>query len=424
MSELVGGARRESNANGRSASGPAVVGGRQTQLKRDVRATEGYAAQSAMMQPPVQMMMGGLAGLAWLGGGGGGKKLGAGAKPLADAAAKTDAAPPTNQAPATMTDEATNERSEATQVAPVTMPTDFSQEGVLRTWIGELNVALARRIAAKGNAGEKKLKALVDEGWADNNGMSYELLAAKAATLNVGAGQPEQGEANAPASVTTAQILALLAKKNTLLLGIIMPDYANKCMQFSEKLMGNMGAKRVDGTTSEKRSGAKGPLTATYRNRPLKDLPATLPAGYQICILSRPDWEFTEVGNHWFISAGNGYYLDNVMGITNAAGMIGSLIKATGDQWASRVFDTDTKGLRKEMATKFTDANPTFKRYLGQGRSAKEQKGKAETNPDFKAASPLEAEGRAAIKQFVKANADYHPKIWLVEPTTKADAPK
>lgn len=46
-----------------------------------------------------------------------------------------------------------------------------------------------------------------------------------------------------------------------------------------------------------------------------------------------------------------------------------------------------------------------------------------EANPNHKSTTALEAEGRAAIKAFVLGSSTYHPRIWVVEPTTKAQGP-
>jgi len=83
------------------------------------------------------------------------------------------------------------------------------------------------------------------------------------------------------------------------------------------------------------------------------------------------------------------------------------------------------------MGTKFVAANPQFREYSKSGRTLVEKQkelkvkrdGKQvrEANPDHKDTTALEAEGFAAIKAFVLGNATYHPRIWLVEPTTKVD---
>ncbi len=326
------------------------------------------------------------------------------------------------------------------------MPKDFTQEGVLSTWIAQFNLSLAKRADAKGR--NPKLAKLQAQGWADATGLNLDLLKAAAAVWvsprdRKKGGAPEVSEPgaakDAPAPVTTAKVLAMLSSSNFLLRGVIDKDYPGKCLQFSEKLMVELGAKRADGSKDrEKRKAKPGPLTAKMRNKPLlvvKDaLGNDLPPGYQICIVSRPDWGFTEVGNHWFISAGDGYYVDNTGGVLNARGMTENLRKTTAEQWAARVVDKDFgtgyARIRTEMAAKFLDANPQFRPYSKAGRTlAEKQKDRKvkrdgrtvrEANPDYKDATALEAEGFAAIKSFVVASEDYLPRVWLVEPTTKA----
>ncbi len=350
---------------------------------------------------------------------GGEKKAGAGNEKKADAGGE-------KKADAEQVDAATSGNADA----PVPeMPKEFGAESVLRTWIGQFNVSLMKRVAS----GKKKpLEKLKQKGWADDNGLSYELLAVAAAkepvkaSGNKGEPAPTQQEGPLPAPVLNARILEMMAKGNGLLFKVITPDYAGKCMQFSQKILKEMGARRADKSdgNQEKRSVTKlGPQTAAHRFKQVKELPATLPPGYQICVTSKPEWGFTEVGNHWFVSAGDGFYFDNVMGVSSGARLTQSLIGTTGDQWASRVIDKDLTGLRAQMGEKFTKAHPEFEKYQEAGRTAgekKEKKGK-NANPDYKAEGALEAEGRTKIKAFVKGNADYHPRIWLVEPTTRAE---
>ena len=381
---------------------------RHVQLKKSVRGAEGYEAQAALLSP-VQMLFG-LPAMGWFGAGGT-KKDGEGRQPPA----ADKRAAPSEQG---LADAAADDGAAVPE-----MPREFGSESVLRVWIGEFNKSLAKR-------GQSKLDALIAKGWADANGLSYELLAAAAAKEPEDADpaqkDPAAGQQGAPSGpLLNVRILKMLSRGNGALFNVITPDYAGKCMQFSEKLMKEMGAKRADGTTNEKRdaNGKVTALTATCRGKRIKELPKDLPAGYQICVTSRPDWGFTEVGNHWFISAGGGYYLDNVMGVTNGQQLEDSLIKATGDQWGRRVVDKGLSGLRAKMGQQFTDANPSFREYKDSGRAKAEQdkKVKGAANPEYKDASAKETEGLAAVKQFVIANRGvYAPKIWIVEPTTKA----
>ena len=278
--------------------------------------------------------------------------------------------------------------------APVPpMPDDFGSESVLRTWIGEFNKSLMNRPA-------KRLADLKAKGLADDNGLSYELLAAAAAK------EPVKKGTGAPEPIANARILEMMAKNaGRLLFNVITPDYQGKCMQFTQQMLEEMGARRADKSDGdqEKRRAAMGPLTAKYRGEPVAALKNEVPAGVQICVTSMPEWGFTEVGNHWFISAGDGYYLDNTMGVTNGAGMTASLIKTTGNQWAARVLGKGLQGLREKMQIRFTDTNPDFKKYVAA------------------AGTELETEGSQKIKDFVTGRKEYHPKIWLVEPTTKVD---
>ncbi len=41
----------------------------------------------------------------------------------------------------------------------------------------------------------------------------------------------------------------------------------------------------------------------------------------------------------------------------------------------------------------------------------------------YRPETEAETVGKQKIKDFVVATADYHPRVWLIEPTTKADAP-
>jgi hypothetical protein len=115
--------------------------------------------------------------------------------------------------------------------------------------------------------------------------------------------------------------------------------------------------------------------------------------------------------------------------------MTSNLRNAAAEQWAGRVVDKDFGGgyakIRAEMGVKFVEANPQFARYAKSGRTLVEKQqeikvkrdGKTvrEANPDFKEKGALEAEGFAAIKAFVIGNEHYHPRVWVVEPTAKAE---
>jgi hypothetical protein len=283
---------------------------------------------------------------------------------------------------------------------------------------------------------KKFVDRLKARSWGDESGMKYELLAAAAAKEPVpaqpgktsGPAAPAPGEAAVlPGPVLNARILGMLSEDHGALLGGIQ-GYTGKCLQFSAKLMKELGAKRADGTGSEdeKRLSPKGPLTALYRGKRLKEVPKELPAGYQICLVSRPEWGFTEVGNHWFVSAGEGYYLDDVMGVTNAAQMEGSLLKTTADQWAQRVVGkSKPNSLREKMGERFAEAHPSVKQYQGVGRSAHETKktlANGQANPELKEPDAAETAGGAAVKTIVNGQPGvYAPRVWVVEPTKKAD---
>ena len=432
MGEVQAHTAREGASKRPPTSAPTAGSNQQLQLKQSVRAAQGFEAQSALLEP-VQMFGGG-----FFGGFGAGldKKKTDGATGPVGAADKTaldgdskQGAEAKKDGPATAAtqDAAASKKDEPAGPLP-DMPRDFGAAGVLRTWIGEFNKSLMKRVAAGKVSLLKKLK---DKGWADDNGLSYELLAAAAAQEPTTAPSGKKADGNevpqgeAPAPVTNARILAMMAKNNAILNKVITPEYQGLCMQFSEKMLKEMGAKRVDGTTNEKRSGAKGPLTALYRDKPIKELPKELPAGYQICATSRPDWGFTEVGNHWFISAGEGFYIDNTGGVHTGQGMTDYLIGTTADQWGSRVVDQKQNSLRTQMGAKFVGANPDFAAYSAVGRTAAEKKAKKGNapNPERKDASATETEGLAKIKAFVKSKAStYAPRIWIVEPTTKVES--
>ena len=393
--------------------------GREVQLKRAVRETEGYAAQSALLSP-VQMFspFGGLGGWGKKTEGEGTKTDAPAAKLEAGAAAKVEDASPAGPPPA--------------------LPDEFGQESVLRTWIAQFNEHLSscatpvkakkgEPAPAKGAMENKKLDQIIALGWGNANGLDYDMLAAKAQEAEAANGAAPSGP------LLTSKILAMISNARVLR-GVFDAAYRAKCLQFSQKMVESMGAKRADGSKDqEKRSGAKGPLTAEHRGKSMKELPKNLPAGYQMCIVSKPEWGFTEVGNHWFISAGNGYYLDNTGGVLNGPQMTANLVNTTGDQWASRVIEPEQNSIRTKMGARFVKEHPDFQKYHGQSRAAHEKKktvkvkenGKRveKDNEAYRPETEAETVGKQKIKDFVVATADYHPRVWLIEPTTKADAP-
>lgn len=419
-SQLNAGAKKSGGQSGttneRSGGGGRGEGG---QLRQAARHTEGFEAQEALFRPPRSSDMGAS---------GGPSKV---QEPReADSKGRTL--------------EPAAERQVADVPEPA-LPRDFTSEGVLVTWIAQFNEALAKRADRAGR--NPKLARLKTLGWADGTGLNLDLLRAAAANWKpktAGKGKKStsdsdpKAEAQAPPPVTTARVLGMLAESNGVLRGVIDKDYPGECLQFSEKMLVELGAKRVDGSTDQEKKTAKaGPLTARYRGKNVKDLPRDLPAGYQIGIVSMPEWGFTEVGNHWFVSAGDGFFADNTGGIFTGAGMTSNLRKAAAEQWAARVVDKDFSGtyakIRAEMAKKFVGNNPQFGKYAKSGRTLNEKQtevkvkrdGKTvrEANPDYKGTTALEAEGRAAIKAFVLGNSTYHPRIWIVEPTTSTKNP-
>lgn len=397
----------------------APAAGREVQLKRTVRETEGYAAQSALLSP-VQMFapFGGI-------GGWGGKAEGGGAK--------------ANSTPASKNEQGAAAKDDASPAGPPpALPDEFGQESVLRTWIAQFNEHLKSCVTpvkakkgepapAKGATENKKLTEIIALGWGNANGLDYDMLAAKAREAEVAKGGAPTGP------VLTSKILAMVSNARVLR-GVFDAKYSAKCLQFSVKMVESMGAKRADGSKDqEKRGGAKGPLTAAHRFKSMRELPPDLPAGYQMCIVSMPEWGFTEVGNHWFISAGGGYYLDNTGGVLNGPQMTANLVNTTGDQWASRVIEPDQKGIRAAMGDRFVKKHEEFRKYYGKARAAHEKKEKIKVkengkrvekdNEAYRPATEAETVGKQKIKDFVIATKEYHPRVWLIEPTTKADAP-
>lgn len=308
---------------------------------------------------------------------------------------------------------------------PPELPANFSVESVLRTWIAEFNKSLLKRHESE-SARRKTAKALRDLkelGWADDGGLSYDLLAeaaSKEPPLTPG-GPRAHPQAKEPDSMRNIAIVKMMAsRKGTPLNKLIELDYAGKCLQFSAKMMKEMGAKRADGSGArdeKKGDRAKiGAATAKYRGWRLEELGDALPAGYQICVTSKPEWGFTEVGNHWFISAGGGLYLDNAMGVVDAAGLTRSLKGTTAAQWASRVLEDPALGggystIRENVAKLFIASNHQFRPHL-------DLRPKQKSVPD---PTKIEA-ARRQIVAFVNSKPEYLPKVWLVEPTSKVDS--
>lgn len=448
-----GGGGAGSGASGGSGSAPSPS---HAKTKDDLKKMDGYAQQSAALSP--DKAHGG-----WLGDffglkSGAGKGQDQAADKKADPRSVVDPSWPwpwpgaakkpngptevgiqagTHRNEASMKDvgRAAEARDEASVELPPDLPNDFGSESALRAWIGEFNRSLEGMSTTTRARFVAKLKT---KKWGGESGMTYELLAAAAmaepAPVESGkkgaAGAPLAGEAPAlPGPVLNARILAMLSRDNAALFGGIQ-GYSGLCLQFSAKLMEKLGAKRLDGTSAkdEKIRSPEGPLTGRYRNWRVKQLPENLPAGYQVCVVSRPDWGFTEVGNHWFISAGHGYYLDDVMGVTNGTQMEASLINTTADQWAQRVVGKNTPGsVRDKMGARFAQEHSAVSDHRRVGRSPNESKKKltgGRDNPEFKEADAAETAGAAAVKAIVNAQRDvYAPRVWIVEPTTKADGP-
>lgn len=423
MSELQPQPRAEGATRSATTHAPATGSG-QSPLKRSVRATEGYDAQAALLAPGAFWQRGfGIFGTADAKKGGGGSKAD---EQKVDANDKdADRRDQRREGPA-------HEGAAAKEANPLPpdLPRDFGSESVLRTWIGLFNNSI---MGMKPTARAKWVDKLKKRGWGDDSGLNYELLAQAAAKEPAPAPKrgaktappPQEAQVAVPGPVSNARILAMLSKGNQGLLNGI-EGYSALCLQFSVKMMEEIGAKRADGSDAmgEKRGSPKGSLTPLYRGKPLTALPKNLPAGFQICVVSRPEWGFTEVGNHWFISAGDGFYLDNVMGVTTASQMVASLKRTTAAQWLSRVIDPVQKNeLRNAMGEKFAKTHG-LERFRKKGRKANEKKeklGKA-ANPDYKAASQDELAGVAAVQAVLASNEDtYRPRIWVVEPTTRAD---
>jgi len=306
------------------------------------------------------------------------------------------------------------------------LPTELGQEAVLAAWIARFNQSLM-------NSARKRqvVRQITAKGWGDASGLSLVRLKTAVVTWQSAAtDQPAAAAAGQntapPAPVTTSRILGMLAEgKSTLLNVVTDANYHNKCLQFSRDLLKDLGAKRADGsdsmdektethaTTPAQKDALtqSSPLTAQFRNHPLAELGNQIPAGYQISVTSMPDWGFTEVGNHWFMSAGDGMYLDGVNGVSDGAALVGSLKSTTGDQWASRVVDSNLSGVRARMKKKFIGAFGRYAKY--RGASAEGPANDAE----FADANDRIQKGKAAISGFVRGNADLLPRVWTVEPT-------
>jgi hypothetical protein len=309
--------------------------------------------------------------------------------------------------------------------APPELPANFSVETVLRAWIAEFNKSLLkqRKPGAAQRKTAKALRDLKELGWADDGGLSYDRLAEAASKEPplTPAGPKAYPQSKQPDSMRNIAIVKMMAsKKGTPLNKVIELDYVGKCLQFSEQMMRGMGAKRADGSGArdeKKGDRAKvGAATAKYRSWRIEELGDALPAGYQICVTSKPEWGFTEVGNHWFVSAGGGLYLDNAMGVVDAAGLTRSLKDTTAKQWASRVLEDPALGggystIRGKVAELFIAANPQF-------RSDKDLRPSPTYTPD---PAKIDA-ARSEIVAFVKSKPEYLPKVWLVEPTSKVES--
>jgi len=431
MSEFEPQTKLEGAVNRPPHNAPARGTGQQNQLKRSARETEGYEAQAALFAPGQMLLKKGIVGFAGAMPGGASTKAGEAGRQSGAGQNKVDAGHEKAERLEKSGVERQQQRavSKGTIPLPTGLPDDFGSASVLRTWIGLFNTSI---LNMKEPGKKQWVDKLKQKGWGDDGGLHYELLAVAASkepppTMKRGAKSappPREAQVVQPGPVSNALILRMLSKGNGGLLNGI-EGYSEKCLQFSVKMMEEMGAKRADGSggMSEKRLAAEGPLTALYRDKPLSALPSDLPAGYQICIVSRPDWGFTEVGNHWFISAGDGFFLDNVMGVTTASQMLASLWKTTKAQWVSRVIDPVHKTeVRSDMSKRFAMTHG-LEKFRKKGRKSNEQReklGKVD-NPDYKAASQDELEGVAAVNAVLASNEDtYKPRIWLVEPTTRA----
>lgn len=299
------------------------------------------------------------------------------------------------------------ETEASTSEAPASMPDVFGSEVVLETWVANLNRAL-RESKNRG-----KLATFKARGWANDEGLQVELLKDAAARWESRAekkarrkkkGKEAEVEA-APPSDLMARVFQMMTEVGGLR-GLLTDGYRGKCWQFSNKMVGDLGAERSDGKTrSEHRDVAMDHL----RGKRIAELPADLPAGYQIGVTSRPEWPFSEVGNHWFVSLGKGFFADQTVGITDGAGMTANLKRTTAEQWAGRVLGPHRarKADRVAAQGRFLAENPRFEAYRDLGKSG---------------ADPAAVEAaRAEIIAFVKARWDrYQPRIWAVARTQKA----
>lgn len=109
--------------------------------------------------------------------------------------------------------------------------------------------------------------------------------------------------------------------------------------------------------------------------------------------------------------AGQQNQLKRAVGATEGYDAQAALL-APGQMWSGW-------GLFGNAATK----RHGLERFRKRGRKANEKKeklGKVD-NPDYKAASQDELAGVAAVKAALDSNKDtYAPRIWVVEPTTRA----
>jgi hypothetical protein len=442
-----------------STSLPARSSSRGPSLRDAVRGTDGYAAQSALLAPqPVQRRARGGP---------------ASASPAAQPAGQSDimsgAEDPqmSLEDPARLTD-ASPQAQEAAPPQPEPPPIPeaaFEQEGVLKAWIRLFNASLLGQ--AKKTYGTKKratttkkhdkIQSIIAKGWGTDTGLDFDLLKAKAAE-----------DSKVPLdSVTAAHVLKMLSKNGGAVFNdVIKKDYVGQCLQFSQTMMDEMGAKRADGTKSDSSKGDRKPdaLTAAYRGKNIWELPIGLPPGCQIAVTSRPDWGFTEVGNHWFMSGGGGIFLDNTGGVFTGQKLSDWLCGTMATQWADRL--TGPKNAKElKLAKQFVEAEQgplgpdveVVKKLCGlselkraQADVAKVDKdlGKLSNNSkydkkrtrlteqqtslngkirdlDTQDLAVSEAE-RTRVFSKVKDHAGntrkelYRPKIWLVEPTSKS----
>lgn len=288
------------------------------------------------------------------------------------------------------------------------MPDVFGSEVVLEAWVANLNRAL-RESKNRG-----KLATFKARGWANDEGLQVELLKDAAARWESRAeakakrkkkGKAAEAAVAPPPTDLMARVFQMMTEVGGLR-GLLTDGYRGKCWQFSNKMVGDLGAERTDGKTrSEHRDVGMDHL----RGKRITELPSDLPAGYQIGVTSRPEWPFSEVGNHWFVSLGKGFFADQTVGITDGAGMTSNLKRTTAEQWAGRVLGPHRarKADRAAAQARFLAENPQFESYRDLGKNG---------------ADPARVEAaRAEIIAFVKGRWDrYQPRIWAVARTQKA----